>query len=100
MDALRFETLVAQARRAKEAGLVTEAAERLHAALALWRGAALEGIDSDELSGPALRLAELRLAALEERIELDLAAGRHREVVRELRRLVTEHPLRRSRGSS
>lgn len=94
VDALRFETLVAQARRAKEAGLVTEAAQRLHAALALWRGAALEGIDSDELSGPALRLAELRLAALEERIELDLAAGRHREVVPELRRLVTEHPLR------
>jgi class 3 adenylate cyclase len=71
------------------------AADRPAEALALWRGPAL----ADLAALPALRLEaerleELRLAALEQRIDADLRAERSREVVAELRALVGAHPLR------
>ena len=67
----------------------------LHAALGLWRGPVL----ADLAPGPGPKrlvraLAELRLTTLEERIEADLAAGRHAVLVNELTQLVDEHPLR------
>ncbi|MFI7450916.1 BTAD domain-containing putative transcriptional regulator [Nonomuraea sp. NPDC049714] len=95
VDCHRFERLVAQARRAEEAGAVAEAADGLRAALSLWRGQALEGIDSAELRrAHAVPLEELRLTALEERVQLDLRLGRGGEVVGELRALVGAYPLR------
>ncbi|WP_405143191.1 winged helix-turn-helix domain-containing protein [Sphaerisporangium sp. NBC_01403] len=95
VDAHRFERLVAEGRRARDAGRTAEASDVLRAALALWRGAALDGIDSGELRrAHAVPLEELRLTALEERAELDLSLRRGAEVAGELRSHVTAHPLR------
>ncbi|MER5643473.1 BTAD domain-containing putative transcriptional regulator [Streptosporangium sp. NPDC002524] len=95
VDAHRFERLVTGARRARDAGRTAEAADGLRAALALWRGPALDGVDSAELRRAyAVPLEELRLTALEERVELDVALGRGAEVTGELRALVASHPLR------
>ncbi len=64
-------------------------------ALALWRGPALADLDGEPFAAAAAgRLEEQRLGALEERIEADLAQGRHAEVVSELDVLVAEHPYR------
>jgi DNA-binding SARP family transcriptional activator len=91
LDLLRFEQLVEEARRAP----ANEAARLLHDALNLWRGRALADLMSEPFAqAEILRLEELRLAALELRIETDLALGRHRELVGELEVLVHEHPLR------
>ncbi len=69
-------------------------------ALALSRGPALADFAFEPFAqAPAARLEELRLATLEERIDADLACGRHTELVGELESLVREHPLReRLRG--
>jgi eukaryotic-like serine/threonine-protein kinase len=73
---------------------------RLEEALALWRGSPLAEFAYDGFARAEIeRLEELRLVAVEERIERDLARGRHRELVGELEALVREHPLReRLRG--
>ncbi|WP_329093193.1 AfsR/SARP family transcriptional regulator [Streptosporangium sp. NBC_01469] len=95
VDAHRFERLVIAGRRARDAGRTAEAADELRAALALWRGPALADVDSAELRRAyAVPLEELRLTALEERVELDVALGRGAEVTGELRALVASHPLR------
>ncbi|WP_436756876.1 BTAD domain-containing putative transcriptional regulator [Streptosporangium sp. V21-05] len=95
VDAHRFERLVTANRRARDAGRTAEAADGLRAALALWRGPALGGVDSAELRRAyAVPLEELRLTALEERVELDVALGRGAEVTGELRALVASYPLR------
>ncbi len=65
-----------------------------HAALAQWRGSALQGLASDSLREDVAMLAEERLAVLERRIELDLEAGPSARLVRELKALTNEHPLR------
>ena len=69
-------------------------------ALALWRGPALAEFGEEPFARvEAARLEDLRLAALEERIEADLALGRHAELVGELEALIAEHPHReRLRG--
>jgi DNA-binding SARP family transcriptional activator len=73
------------------------AAGRLDDALALWRGPALAEFASEPFATPeGARLEELRLAALEDRIEADLACGRASEVVGELESLIARHPLRES----
>jgi predicted ATPase/DNA-binding SARP family transcriptional activator len=69
------------------------------AALELWRGPALSGIDAPFAAAEAARLDELRLAAIEARIETELASGHHELLVPELERLIAEHPFReRFRG--
>ncbi|MET8999517.1 BTAD domain-containing putative transcriptional regulator [Amycolatopsis sp. NPDC004169] len=85
-----FDEEVAKARATSGAA----AAAHLRAALALWEGTPLGGVSESlaEYEGPAL--AERRLVALEELYEQELVAGRHGEVVGELRRLVDEHPFR------
>lgn len=100
LDLLVFEQLVAEAESAQAEGRTELAAERLRAALDLWRGEPLEDVPSDLLRQvDATRLTERRLAAVEARIEADLLLGRDRELVGELEALVAAHPLReRLRG--
>ena len=72
-----------------------QAEGRLHEALSLWRGSPLAEFSSQRFAeGEIARMEELRLACLEERIECDLEAGRHAELIAELEALVAEHPLR------
>jgi DNA-binding SARP family transcriptional activator len=96
LDATRFEELCAAARRALASGTADEkAASMLRGALGLWRGQAFgEFLDSDVAAAESHRLGELRLVAMEDRIEADLRLSRHRELVAELEGLVKEHPLR------
>jgi DNA-binding SARP family transcriptional activator len=91
LDLLRFEQLVEEARLAP----ADQAARLLREALGLWRGPALADLAGEPFAqAEILRLEELRLAALELRLETDLALGRHRELVGELEVLVHGHPLR------
>lgn len=96
VDAHRFERLLAAARVADEAARVPLLSE----ALALWRGPALADLDEERFARlEAARLDELRVAAQEERIDAELALGRHSALVGELETLVATHPLReRLRG--
>jgi DNA-binding SARP family transcriptional activator len=95
LDAGRFEALAGQGRQALSAGNFGRAAEVLAEALALWRGPALADVPASELvTAEAARLEESRLTALELRIEADIGCGQHAELVPELRRLVSDHPLR------
>jgi DNA-binding SARP family transcriptional activator len=95
LDLRRFERLVSEGRSDLSAGRAEEAAAKLHEALALWRGSPLADFAYEPFAQAAVvRLEELRLAALEERIEADLALGRHSALVGELEALAVEHPLR------
>ena len=95
VDAARFEELTTAGRRALSDGSVELAGSLLREALGLWRGRAFEEfLDADFGAAESDRLAELRLVALEDRIEADLRLGRHRELVAELEGLVREQPLR------
>ncbi|TMR13060.1 tetratricopeptide repeat protein [Nonomuraea turkmeniaca] len=89
-----FERLVDQGRRAAREGDHQEAGGFFRAALALWRGPALGGIGDTYLRPEAVRLEELRLAVLEERIAADLAAGEVEGLIDELTELVAAHPIR------
>ena len=91
LDVHRFEELVERA----DAAEPIAAAALLREALGLWRGPALADLAYEEFAQPAIaRLEELRLAALERRIEADLELGRHADLVGELDALVKQHPLR------
>ncbi len=95
LDAERFERLVAGGRRALAAGRGDEAATELREALELWRGPPLPELASTAFSPAEItRLEEQQLAAVEVRIEADLAAGRHAELVGELQQLTVLHPWR------
>jgi DNA-binding SARP family transcriptional activator len=86
VDAVGFETLLAEARAASRAGDVEEAAEAVAAALALWRGPALQGLtETAWFRAEAQRLEALRVDALEEQFEAALALGEHRELAPALR---------------
>ena len=100
VDADRFERLVGEGRRALDRGETDVAAERLRSALDLWRGEPLADLAYESFAQNEIaRLEQLRLDALEHRIEADLALGRHAELVPELETLVAEHPAReRLRG--
>jgi DNA-binding SARP family transcriptional activator len=84
LDLRRFEELTASGDR-----------DDLAAALALWRGPPLSEFRDEHWAAPAIaRLDELRLVALESRLDADLELGRHAPVISELEGLVAEHPLR------
>ncbi|HEX2047061.1 MAG TPA: BTAD domain-containing putative transcriptional regulator [Acidimicrobiales bacterium] len=95
LDTLRFEQLLARGRKTLAEGDATDAAAVLDQALALWRGPALgELAELPFARGWAARLEQLRLAAVEERMDASLACGRHPAVVDELEQLVAREPLR------
>ena len=95
LDAARFQDGFAAGRAALEAGRYAEAAGTLRQALGLWRGGVLADLADYAFIRPeAARLEELRLAAVEARIDADLALGRHDALTAELEQLVAEHPLR------
>jgi DNA-binding SARP family transcriptional activator/DNA-binding beta-propeller fold protein YncE len=100
LDLERFERLVGEGRDALAGGDAECSADALREALALWRGTPLAELGAVPFAQrECLRLEELRLAALEERVEADLQLGRHTRLVPELEGLVREHPLReRLRG--
>src|SRR6266487_677592 len=95
VDAVCFERLAAAGREAAAAGHAERAAGLLRAALDLWRGDALADFPGVAAArSAATRLDELRLAALEDRIEVDLGLGRQAQVIGELQALVDREPLR------
>jgi DNA-binding SARP family transcriptional activator/tetratricopeptide (TPR) repeat protein len=90
LDLERFRRLVADARRSDP----QTASELLRTALAQWRGSPLADLVDEPAGKAAAHLDELRLAAFEDRIDSDLALGRHAELVPELEALVAEYPFR------
>jgi len=95
VDVGRFEGRLDAAWAAAREGSWDTAADQASAALALWRGEPLADIESESLLlREAPRLTELRLQALETRIDAYIHLGRHTEVIGELRRLTDAHPLR------
>ena len=94
-DALLFETLVRDGRRAFAGGDPEGAARQLTEALALWHGRPLADVPPTPLvEAEAERLTELRLGAIELRITAELACGGHDQAVAEIRRLLADYPLR------
>ncbi|HEY6315394.1 MAG TPA: BTAD domain-containing putative transcriptional regulator [Streptosporangiaceae bacterium] len=95
VDAVRFERLVGAGQAVLAGGEAAAAAGRFRQALGLWRGRALADVcEVEPLAREAARLEELRLVAVEGRIEADIAVGLHAEVTGELEGLVAEYPLR------
>lgn len=94
VDAHRFEELAQQGSELLRDDPAA-AADVLRSALSLWRGAALEDFTYDDFAQfDASRLEDLRLTALEDRLEADIRGGNHRKAVGELDQLVTKHPHR------
>ena len=95
VDARLFEELLTQGTAALEGGDPAQALGLFDRALGLWRGEVLGDLADFAFVAPvAGRLHELRLAAMESRMEAELALGHHGAAVAELDRLVAEHPLR------
>ncbi|GIH80008.1 BTAD domain-containing putative transcriptional regulator [Planobispora longispora] len=95
VDAVRFERLVREGRRSHAQSRPAEAAAALREALSLWRGPALADVrEAPFAAAEAERLERARLAALEDRIEAELALGADLDLVAELEALAAAHPLR------
>ena len=93
VDAVRFERLVGQARNDEDPRRV----RLLREALALWRGAAMQGVglqDSAAFDAAVTRLEGLRLTAMEDRFDAEISLGHGAELVTELTDLVAAHPVR------
>ena len=95
LDFRRFTELAREGRAALVRGELQPAHEYLSDALDLWRGPPLADFTYETFARVHIeRFEQERLAVLEDRIEVDLAQGRHAEVVRELSDLVADNPLR------
>lgn len=95
LDLRRFEALVAEGRRLLEHGETERAAVPVREGLGLWRGRPLADLENEPFAALVSReLDDAWLGALETRVEIDLALGRHTELVPELDTLVRRHPLR------
>jgi DNA-binding SARP family transcriptional activator/ABC-type sugar transport system substrate-binding protein len=95
LDASRMQVLVAEARERVAEGELETAAERFQEALSLWRGPTLAGLQLESRGRDEVaQLDELRVAVLMDRIDCDLALGRHEQALGELGVLVRAHPLR------
>ncbi|MER6943842.1 BTAD domain-containing putative transcriptional regulator [Nonomuraea sp. NPDC000554] len=89
LDLQEFATLVAEAQSEP-----TPAVQTLRQALALWRGPAFAGVQAHFAESARARLEDRRLAAVERLVELELATGRHAELIDQLAAELTAHPLR------
>ena len=100
LDVRQFEQLLSEGRDALAARAAAQAARTLRQALSLWQGPALADFRYEPFAQAEIaRLEELRLSCLEERIEADLALGSAGALIAQLRRLVSDHPVReRLRG--
>ncbi|MGX4692076.1 BTAD domain-containing putative transcriptional regulator [Streptomyces sp. JNUCC 63] len=95
LDAQEFDELAARGRESLERGAVSEAAELLQRALAVWRGPALSDLAPGPIVGiDALRLEEQRYEVLEARIDADLLLGRHHRLISELTALAADNSTR------
>ena len=94
VDVARFARLRREGRAAASAGDPAAASERFGQALELWHGPALADIGEEFARAEAAHLEETRLVCIEERIEADLALGRHADLVGELEALVARRPER------
>ena len=95
LDADRMRSLVARARARMADGESETASRLLQEALAFWRGPTLAGLALESFGRDEVaQLDELRLTVFMDRIDCDLAQGRHEQVLGELHVLVREHPLR------
>jgi predicted ATPase/DNA-binding SARP family transcriptional activator len=95
LDAARFEQLVARGRCERAEGAADAAVATLRQALALWRGPALSDVAYETFAqAEIVRLEELRVVAVEERIEAELALAHHADLVPELEALVADQPSR------
>lgn len=95
LDVVRCEALLERGRRALAEDRLDDAGTALGGALALWRGPPLADLADEPFAREHLpRLQELRVAAIEEHAEVDLAQGREAAVIASLRRLVRDEPLR------
>src|SRR3954468_69028 len=95
VDVHRYEQMVSSARAATVDGDLNGAAALLADADRLWRGDALADFTYEDFaSGTITRLSELRMAAIEERLDIELQLGRHHAAVAELEGLVAAHRLR------
>jgi DNA-binding SARP family transcriptional activator len=95
LDAVQFESLSRSGQQALARGAYPEALADLDQALGLWRGEVLADLAEYEFaSALGVRLQELRLAAIEARIEVQLALGRHQTIVTDLDQLTARYPLR------
>lgn len=94
IDAQVFERLTEQGKRLLAMNRPEEAARHLHEALVLWRGPAMADVTTGRrLEAHVVQLEEMRLTALQLRVQADVRLGRHAELVPELRALVAAHPL-------
>lgn len=96
LDLVDFRTLVARGQQARTAGDDELALTLLGEALSLWRGSALADITDEWAEAFRLTLQEERLAAVEDRLDVQLALGRQDEALSELTTLINEHPYRES----
>ena len=95
LDLTRFERLTEEAALTLERGQPRSAVDRFREALDLWRGGPLADLSHEPFAQTAIvRLDELRVAAVEQRLEGELALGRHAHVLAELELLVRDNPLR------
>jgi DNA-binding SARP family transcriptional activator len=94
VDADVFTRYVADAHEARDEADAATAATRLRAALGLWRGMPLAGIQGPYADSQRTRLAELHMAATEDRLAMDIESGGQLAAIAELRTLLNEHPLR------
>jgi len=95
LDAERFEGLAGEGASALASRSYAKASERLLEALGLWRGPALVDVQREPFAQPEItRLEELRLVAIEDRLQAELGLGRDHELVPELEALVSEYPVR------
>jgi DNA-binding SARP family transcriptional activator len=95
LDLHRFGQELSEAKAAMAAGHSRQAARALRNALALWRGPPLADLSFEDFLQPEIaRIEELRLVALEERVDADLTLGGHADVIGELESLASQHPLR------
>ncbi|GAA4924869.1 transcriptional regulator AfsR [Nonomuraea thailandensis] len=94
VDAHLFMRLVREARAGRDRGDTVTADRSFRQALALWRGEALAGMSAEWAQIEATRLTEERLTALEDHVDLRMAAGDHHAVIPDLTVHIEAHPLR------